>query len=69
MLIERIIELQLRGPGPPGERCTSITGYFHDKIKISKENLRVDYDLLLKCSQRQCTLLPPTWSKSLTIKI
>ena len=37
--------------------------------KISKENLRVDYYLLLKCCQRQCTLLPPTWTKSHTIKI
>ena len=69
MLIERIIELQMRGPGPPGEHEPPITGYFHDKIKISKENLRVDYYLLLKCSQIQCTLLPPTWTKSLTIKI
>ena len=35
MLIEQIIELQLRGPGPPGERVLPITGYFHDKTKIS----------------------------------
>ena len=34
MLIERIIELQLRGPGPPGQTCTPITGYFDDKTKI-----------------------------------
>ena len=39
MLIERIIELQLRGPGLSGRTCTSITGYFHDKTKISQENL------------------------------
>ena len=69
MLIEQIIELQLRGPGPPGGTCTPITSYFHDKTKISKENLRVDYYLLLKCGKRQCTLLPPNWTKSLTIKI
>ena len=50
MLIERIVELQLRGPGLPGRTCTPITGYFHDKTKISNENLRVDYHyLLLKC--------------------
>ena len=62
MLIEQIIELQLRGPGPPDQACTAITGYFYDKTKISKENLRVDYYLpvLLKCSKRQCALLPPT---------
>ena len=68
MLIERIIELQLRGPGPPGRTFTPITGYFHDKTKISKENLRVDYYLLLKCCKGQYTLLPPTWTRSLTIK-
>ena len=28
MLIERIIEFELRGPGPPGRTCTPITGYF-----------------------------------------
>ena len=33
MLIEQIIELYLRGPGPPGRTCTPITGYFHDKTK------------------------------------
>ena len=69
MLIEQIIELQLRGPGRTGQTCTPITGYFRDKTIISKENLRVDYYVLLKCCTRQCTLLPPTWTKSLTIKI
>ena len=68
MLIERIIKLQLRVLGPR-RTGTPITGYFHDKTKISKKNHRVDYYLLLKCSQRQCTLLPPSWTKSLTIKI
>ena len=69
MLIKQLIEHHLRGPGPPGRTCTSIAGYFHDKTKISKENLRVNYYLLLKCCKRQCTLLPPTWTKALTIKI
>ena len=68
MLIERIIELQLRGPGTPSRTCTPITGYCHDKTKIPKENLRVDYYLLLKCWKRQCTLLSSTWTRSLTIK-
>ena len=45
MLIEQIVELQLRGPGPPGLTRTCITGYFHDKTKISKENLRVGFHL------------------------
>ena len=56
MLIERIIELQLRGPGPPRRTYTPITGYCHAKTKISTENPLVDYYLLLKCSKRQCTL-------------
>ena len=33
MLIEQIIELQLRGPGPPGRTYTPTTGYFHKKQK------------------------------------
>ena len=68
MLIEQIIELQLRGLDP-GRTYTPITGYFHDKTKISEEKLQVDYYLPLKCSQRQSTLLFPTWTKSLTIKL
>ena len=69
MLIEQIIEFQLRGPGPPGRLCTPITGWLYDKTKILKENFRVDYYLLLKYCRRQCALLTPTWTKSLTIKI
>ena len=64
MLIELIIEFQLRGPGPPGR--IPITGYFYNKTKISKQNLRVNYYFLLKYRRRQCTLLSPTWAKSLT---
>ena len=48
MLIKQIIEFELRGPGPSGPTRTPVTGYFHDKTKISKENLRVDYYLQLK---------------------
>ena len=57
MLIILIIKFELRGPWPPGRTCTSTTVYFNDKTKISKENFRVDYDLLLKYCTRQCTLL------------
>ena len=64
MRIEQIFEL--RRPGPPGLTCTPITGCFHEKTKISKKNIRLDCYLLLKCCKRQCTLLPPTWAKSLT---
>ena len=69
MLIKQIIELQLRGPEPPGRRCTPITGYFYYKTKFSTENLRVDYYLLLKCCKRQCTFFSLTWTKSPTMKI
>ena len=55
MLIEEIFEL--RGPGPPGRICSSITGCFHDKTIISKENLRLDWYFLLNYCRRQCTLL------------
>ena len=47
MLVEQIIEFQFWGPGPTGRTCTPIAGYFHDKTKISKEDLRVDYYVLL----------------------
>ena len=39
MLIEQIIEFGWRGPGPPVRTYSPITAYFHDKTKISKENL------------------------------
>ena len=63
MLIEQIIEFELRGPGPPGRTCTSKISHFYGKTKISKENLQVDYYLLLKYCTWQCTLLPPTSAK------
>ena len=63
MLIEQIFEL--RGPGPPGRICTLITGCFHDKTIISKENNRLGFYLLLKYCRKQHTLLLPTWAKSL----
>ena len=56
MLIEQIFEL--RGTWPPGRICTPITGCFHDKTIISKENFGVDCYSLLKYCRRQCTLLP-----------
>ena len=63
MVIEQIFEL--RGLGPPGRICTPITGCFHDKTIISKENNRLNCYLLLKYCRKQCTLLPSTWVKSL----
>ena len=69
MRIKQIIEFQLRGPWPSGRTCAPLFDYLHDKTKICKENLRADYYLLLKYCRRQYALLPPTWTKSLTIKI
>ena len=40
MLIEQIIEFELRGPaGSPNCTCTPTTGYFYENKKISKEHL------------------------------
>ena len=68
MLIEEIIEFELRMFGPPGRTCISTTGFFHDKTKILRANPRVDCYLLLKYCRRQCTLLPPYLCQS-TYKI
>ena len=57
MLITRMIEFELRGPGPPGRIYNPTTVYFYEKTKICAENLRVNYYLLLKFCSRQCTLL------------
>ena len=48
MLIEQIIEFEWRSVGLLDRTCTLTTGCFHIKTKISKENLRLDYYLLLK---------------------
>ena len=58
MLVEKIIEVYLRGPGPPSRACTPKRGYFHGKTKISKANTRVIIYCLKYC-RRQCTLLLP----------
>ena len=44
MLIEQISKL--RGSGTPGRICTPITGCFHDKTIIPKENIQLDWHLL-----------------------
>ena len=59
MHIEQIFEL--KGPGPPGRICIHKTGCFHDKIVISKKNIRLDCYLQLKYCRRQCTLLFLPW--------
>ena len=41
MLIEQIIEVELRGPGLPSRTCTPKRGYFRDSTKIFKANTRV----------------------------
>ena len=69
MLIEQFFEL--RGPGLPCRTCTPITGCFHDKAIISKENIQLDCCLQLKYCRRQCTLLPllgPNHLQNLTPK-
>ena len=39
MLIEQIIEHEIRRPGSCSRTCILTTGYFHDQAKISKVNL------------------------------
>ena len=51
MLIEQISEFKLRGPGPPSRTCTPKLVIFMTKQDSFKENLRVDYYLLLKILQ------------------
>ena len=67
MRIEQIIEFELRGLGPLA--VYSYNWLTSCKTKISMENLRVDYYLLLKYCWKQGALLPSTWTKSVTIKI
>ena len=64
MLIDKIIEFELRRPGLPRRTCTHKPGYFHDKTKLSKANSS-DY-LLLKILQEVMYLTSPIWAKSLT---
>ena len=69
MLNEQIFEL--RWPGLPGRICTPITGCFHDKTMISKENIRLDCYLLLKYLGGNVLLLPlrePNLLQNLTPK-
>ena len=61
MLIEQIIEFEFEFSNIFTGTCIPTTGYLYEKTKIFKENLRVDYYLLLKYCTRQCTLISPTW--------
>ena len=61
MLIEQ--RFKLKGPG---HIYTPISGCFHDKAIIFKENIRLDCYLLLKYCRRQCFSLTSTWAKPLT---
>ena len=59
MLIEQIIEFQLKGPGPFDRACTPVTNKLHDYIKISKKNLRVDYYISAKVLQKAMCFTSP----------
>ena len=48
MLFEQFFEFDLRGPETLNLTCIPATGYFHDKTKINKSNLRVNCYLRLK---------------------
>ena len=68
MLIKQIIEFQLRDPGLLAVHVLQLVN-FMTKQKSFKENLRVDYHLLLRYCRRQCAILSPTSTKSLANKI
>ena len=60
MLIEQIIELELRELGPPIRTYTPKRDCFHDKTKIFKANNTRMIIYCKKYCRRQCTLfLPP----------
>ena len=69
MLIEHIVEFELRGPGPLVVRtCNPKTGYFHDKTKISQgksgsELLPIFTGTAKNIGEGNVGLLcfPPTW--------
>ena len=62
MLIEQIIEVELRVLGFLDVHIPT-TGYFHDKTKIFKANLRVN-DLMQKMLQKEMYLDSPDQAKS-----
>ena len=64
MLIEQIIEFELRGLGPLGHTCSPKTGYFHDKTKLSQD--KSSSDLLFTAKNIVCTLFSPRWAKAPT---
>ena len=72
MLIKQIIEFKLRGLGPTDSTCSpKLVVFMSKQKKYLKENLRMDYYLLLKYCRRQCILFPlpePNHVQNLTPK-
>ena len=58
MLIEYIINFDLKRPVHFHRTCNSKSGYFDDKTKLSEANLRVNDYLLLKVSQEAIPCFP-----------
>ena len=57
MFIEQTIEFELNGRRPPSHTYTPKLVIFTTK-NFLKDDLRVEYYLLLKYCRRQCILLP-----------
>ena len=66
MLIEQTIKFEYKSLGLLGRTYAPKLVIFMTKQNSLKEDLRVDYYLLLKYGRRLCILLPPTCAKSLT---
>ena len=59
MLVEQIIEFELRGPRLHGCTCNPKTGHYCDNIKIAEANFRVNYYSPLKILQKAMYLIFP----------
>ena len=69
MLIEQIVEFELRRTGPLGRLCTSTTGYFHYMTKQKSLRNIVEWIILLftaKILQEAMYRAFPIWAKSRT---
>ena len=47
MLIDQVIEFELREPGPSGRTCAYTTGYFHDMTKQKSLTNIIEWIILL----------------------
>ena len=66
MLIEQIIEFELRGPGPFGRACALLLVFFSLQNKNLKRKSSSGLLFSAKTLQEAMYLISSTWAKSLT---